>query len=134
MKVFEQAIERLGDDAPELRELLEAELINSAGFDSDVFEVTRSRLGQVDEDALTGTVGRAVMVATLRYFDSRRGVGRERVAALAEPAILGPLLREHALGRDLVRRLGADVRRGGRRGRSLLRGRDGDGRRSAASW
>ena len=31
------------------------------------------------------------MVATLRYFDSRRGVGRERVAALAEPAILGPL-------------------------------------------
>jgi DNA-binding CsgD family transcriptional regulator len=91
VSVFEQAIERLGDDAPELREVLEAELINSAGFDSDVYEVTRSRLGQVDEDALTGDVGRAVMVATLRYFDSRRGVGRERVAALAEPAILGPL-------------------------------------------
>ena len=92
VKVFEQAIERLGDDAPELRELLEAELINSAGFDSDVFEVARSRLGQVDEAALTGTVGRAVMVATLRYFDVRRGVGRERVRALADPAILGPLL------------------------------------------
>ncbi|HEV8099039.1 MAG TPA: LuxR C-terminal-related transcriptional regulator, partial [Gaiellaceae bacterium] len=78
-------------DAPELREVLEAELINSAGFDSDVFEVTRSLLGQVDEGALTGTVGRAVMVATLRYFDARRGVGRERVPALAEPDILGPL-------------------------------------------
>ena len=90
--VFEQAIERLEDEAPELRELLEAELINSAGFDSDVYEVTRSRLGQVDEDALTGNVGRAVMVATLRYFDARRGCGRERVAALAEPDMLGPLL------------------------------------------
>ena len=31
------------------------------------------------------------MVATLRYFDARRGIDRERVAALAEPAILGPL-------------------------------------------
>jgi ATP/maltotriose-dependent transcriptional regulator MalT len=89
--VFEQAIERLEGEGPELRELLEAELINSAGFDSDVFEVARSRLGQVDEDALTGTIGRAVMLATLRYFDTRRGVGRERVAALAEPAVLGPL-------------------------------------------
>jgi len=90
--VFEQGIERLADEEPELRELLEAELINSAGFDSDVFEVARSRLAQVDEDALTGTVGRAVMVATIRYFDVRRGVGRERVQELAEPAILEPLL------------------------------------------
>ena len=83
--VFEQGIERLGDEEPELRELLEAELINSAGFDSDVFEVARSRLAQVDEDALTGTVGRAVMVATLRYFDVRRGVGRERCRRSPSP-------------------------------------------------
>ena len=124
--VFEQAIERLGDDAPELRELLEAELINSAGFDSDVFEVTRSRLGQVDEDALTGTVGRAAMVATLRYFDTRRGVGRERVAALAEPAILGPLCESMPSVAISCAAWALHMRRGRPRARPLLRGRDGD--------
>ncbi|HZE29221.1 MAG TPA: LuxR C-terminal-related transcriptional regulator, partial [Gaiellaceae bacterium] len=90
--VFEQAIERLEGEEPELRELLEAELINSAGFDSDVFEVTRCRLDQVDEEALTGEVGGAVMISTLRYFDARRGVGRERMAALADPSMIGPLV------------------------------------------
>src|SRR6202008_4189227 len=32
--VFEGAIEQLGDQEPELREVLDAELINAAGFDS----------------------------------------------------------------------------------------------------
>ena len=41
-RVFKQAIKHLGGARPELCELLEAELINSAGFDSDVFEITRS--------------------------------------------------------------------------------------------
>ena len=54
--------------------MLEAELINSAGFDSDVIDVSRERRDRIDETKLVGDVGRAVMVATLRYFDSRRGV------------------------------------------------------------
>jgi class 3 adenylate cyclase/DNA-binding CsgD family transcriptional regulator len=92
VRVLEDAIKRLADDEPELRELLEAELINSSGFDSDVIEVARERLVRVDEDALVGEIGGAVMAATLRYFDSRRGVNREAVAALAEPKILGALI------------------------------------------
>ena len=90
--VFEQAMERLEGEEPELRELLEAELINSAGFDSDVYEVTRSRLEQVDEDALTGDVGRAVMIATVRYFEARQGIGYERMSALADPKMVAALI------------------------------------------
>ena len=92
VRIFEQAIERLGDEEPELSEMLEAELINSAGFDSDVFEVSRARFDAADETALQGVIGRAVMVATLRYFDARRGGNRERVRELAEPAMLGALV------------------------------------------
>jgi DNA-binding CsgD family transcriptional regulator len=92
VKVFEDAIARLEGDEPELRDLLEAELINSAGFDSDVFDVTRKRLEEVDEDALTGGVGRAVVVATVRYFEARQGSGRERMAALADPAMIAALI------------------------------------------
>jgi class 3 adenylate cyclase/DNA-binding CsgD family transcriptional regulator len=92
VRIFEHAIERLGDDEPELREMLEAELINSAGFDSDVFEVSRTHIDQADETTLEGDIGRAVMVATLRYFDGRRGRNRERMRELAEPATLGALV------------------------------------------
>ena len=92
VRIFERAVERLGDEEPELREMLEAELINSAGFDSDVFQVSRTRLEQADETTLEGDIGRAVMVATLRYFDARRGCNRERARELAEPATLGALV------------------------------------------
>jgi class 3 adenylate cyclase/DNA-binding CsgD family transcriptional regulator len=92
VRVFEAAIERLGADEPELRQLLEAELINSSGFDSDVIEVSRERLARVEEARLEGTVGRAAMVATLRYFDARRGLNREAVAELAEPRMISALI------------------------------------------
>jgi class 3 adenylate cyclase/DNA-binding CsgD family transcriptional regulator len=91
-RVFKQAIARLDGSEPELRELLEAELINSSGFDSDVFEISKERIARVDEGALVGDVGRAVMVATLRYFDARRGVNREGVAEVAAPKTVAALV------------------------------------------
>jgi len=91
-RILGQAIERLDEGEPELRELLEAELINSSGFDSDVIEVARERLARVDEGGLSGTVGRAVMISTLRYFDARRGVNREGVRELAHPSTVGALI------------------------------------------
>jgi DNA-binding CsgD family transcriptional regulator len=90
--VFKQAIHHLGDGEPELCELLEAELINSAGFDSDVFEISKERIASVDENELVGDVGRAVMIGTLRYFDARRGVNREGAAELAEPKMVAALV------------------------------------------
>src|SRR5204863_6552036 len=92
VRVLENAVERLGEEEPELCQMLEAELINSAGFDSDVIDVSRERRDRIDETKLVGDVGRAVMVATLRYFDSRRGVGRDAVAELAQPQTLGALI------------------------------------------
>jgi len=92
VRVLEDAVDRLGEGEPELRQMLEAELINSAGFDTAVIEVSRKRRERIDESALVGDVGRAVMVATLRYFDARRGVGRDAVRELAQPKTLEALV------------------------------------------
>jgi DNA-binding CsgD family transcriptional regulator len=72
--------------------MLEAELINAAGFDLEVNDVVEKRIARVDEAALEPGVGRAVMVATLRYFDARRGVNREGVRGLADARLLGALI------------------------------------------
>jgi DNA-binding CsgD family transcriptional regulator len=90
--ILEDGIDRLDREEPELRELLESELILSSAFDTDVIDVSRERIARVDESELSGHVGRAVMVATLRYFDSRRGENREAVAALAEPEMMDALI------------------------------------------
>jgi class 3 adenylate cyclase/DNA-binding CsgD family transcriptional regulator len=92
VRVLADAIERLGDTEPELRQVLQAELINSAGFDEQVGDVLHEQRRQVDEDALVGDVGRAVMVATLRYFDAREGRNREAMAKLGEPGIVQSLI------------------------------------------
>ncbi len=90
--VFEDAITRLSDSEPELREMLEAELINSAGFDTAVIDVSRERILRIDEEALVGEVGSAVMRATLRYFDARSGTNRDAVWGLAEPRVIAALV------------------------------------------
>jgi class 3 adenylate cyclase/DNA-binding CsgD family transcriptional regulator len=92
VRVLEEAIERLDDAEPELRELLRAELINSAGFDPDVIDISRKWLAGVDERALVGDVGRAVMVSTLRYFDARRGTNRDAVRELGDPRLVAALV------------------------------------------
>ena len=90
VRVFEDAIERLAGAEPELGETIEAELINSSGFDSDVFDVARGRLAEVGERELTEP-GHAVMLATVRYFEARRGENREAVAKLADAVVLDEL-------------------------------------------
>ena len=86
VQVFEDAIERLGDAAPELRQTIESELFSSAGLNPAFNEAIQARMARVDEDALVG-FGRAAMVATLRYFDARRGEGRDRFGSLADPEL-----------------------------------------------
>jgi DNA-binding CsgD family transcriptional regulator len=90
--VLEEGIDGLDGEQPELRELLESELILSSAFDSEVIDVSRERIARVDVNELAGEVGRAVMVSTLRYFDARRGVNREAMAELAEPRMLDALI------------------------------------------
>ncbi len=90
--VFDDALRGLEDGPADLRNMLEAELINSAGFDPDVIEIADQRIAAVDESALEGELGRAVMLATLRYFDARRGCNRGAVAQLGEPALIHALI------------------------------------------
>jgi class 3 adenylate cyclase/DNA-binding CsgD family transcriptional regulator len=92
VRALEEASERLGEADPELRLMLQAELINSAAFDPSVIDVSRRLLAAVDEADLTGDRGRAVMVATLRYFDARNGVNREAMSELADPRLIGRLI------------------------------------------
>ena len=92
VRVLEEAIYGLGEAEPELRTMLQAELINSAGFDTHVIDVSRRRIAEVDEEDLGSGVGRAVMVATLRYFDARRGTNREAVSELGRPILIGELI------------------------------------------
>ena len=92
VRVLDDAIARLEDSEPELRELLEAELINSAGFDTAVIDVSRERILRIDENALVGEVGSAVMTATLRYFDARSGTNREAVDQVAQPQSIAALI------------------------------------------
>jgi class 3 adenylate cyclase/DNA-binding CsgD family transcriptional regulator len=90
--VFDDAIERLGGGPADLRNMLEAELINAAGFDPEVIEISSNRIARVREEELEDGVGRAVMIATLRYFDARRGVNREAVAELGRPEVVRALI------------------------------------------
>jgi DNA-binding CsgD family transcriptional regulator len=92
VRVFDNAIRSLDHDAGELRNMLEAELINSAGFDPEVIGVSEERIAQVREDELEPGVGRAVMVATLRYFDARRGTNRAAAAELGQPEFVQALI------------------------------------------
>ena len=92
VRVFDDALRALGDGDPNLRNMLEAELINASGFDPEVKDVAEERIQHVDETELEGTVGRAVMVATLRYFDARRGTNREAVRVLGDPAVIDALI------------------------------------------
>jgi class 3 adenylate cyclase/tetratricopeptide (TPR) repeat protein len=91
VRVLEDAIERLDGAEPELGEMIEAELINSAGFDSDVYDVSKGRLAKIGDRELTAEPGHAVMLATVRYFEARRGENREAVARLADAATLDEL-------------------------------------------
>jgi class 3 adenylate cyclase/DNA-binding CsgD family transcriptional regulator len=90
--VFDEAIRKLDGGADDLRNMLEAELINAAGFDAEVIAISDERIAQVREEELVPGPGRAVMIATLRYFDSRRGTNREAFGELGRPEFIQSLI------------------------------------------
>jgi class 3 adenylate cyclase/DNA-binding CsgD family transcriptional regulator len=90
--VLDEALTGLDAADTELRHMLEAELINAAGFDLEVSDIAEERIARVDETALAPGVGRAVVVATLRYFDARRGTNRDAARELGDPAFIDALI------------------------------------------
>ena len=92
VQVFDDAIGNLDGAAGDLRNMLEAELINAAGFDLEVTGISEERIARVHEQELGEGPGRAVMIATLRYFDSRRGSNREAFPQLGRPEFVQSLI------------------------------------------
>jgi DNA-binding CsgD family transcriptional regulator len=92
VRVFDDAIRKLDGGAGDLGNMLEAELINAAGFDPEVIGIADDRIGRVREEDLADGPGRAVMIATLRYFDSRRGANRRAFDELGRPEFIQSLI------------------------------------------
>jgi DNA-binding CsgD family transcriptional regulator len=87
IKVFQDAIGRLGPGQHELRQLLEAEVISSAWWEAELYPAAQELLAKVGaEDASGGPVS-DVLLATLAHHETRRGIDRERTLTLAHRSL-----------------------------------------------
>ncbi len=88
LAVFQQALDELGRMRdPDLSELLVAELISSAWWDSQTFPIAEARIGELDLDTLHGGLGSEILLATMAHYEYRRGLDRERAVELARRAL-----------------------------------------------
>jgi DNA-binding NarL/FixJ family response regulator len=74
-------------EAPELHELLVAELISSAWWRPESNAVALTRLGDLDVDGLHGGRGTEILLATMAHHEYRLGVDRARAVGLARRAL-----------------------------------------------
>ena len=58
---------------PDLSELLVAELISSAWWDSQTFPIAEARIGELDLDTLHGGLGSEILLATMAHYEYRPG-------------------------------------------------------------
>jgi DNA-binding CsgD family transcriptional regulator len=94
--VLRQAIGGLGQDQPDLRDLLEAVFLNFAVLDYENHPMADEQFASVREERLHGGLGAAVMRAVLANYHARGGRSRERSVALAVRALQDGLLRQPA--------------------------------------
>jgi DNA-binding CsgD family transcriptional regulator len=94
-----QVSETLGDDDPDLRERVDAEIIGVARWLSDSYPLAAELLGAIDEAALTGGGGTAQLLAVLAVDEAVRCGSRERAVRRARRALaMGVLRDEEAIG------------------------------------
>jgi DNA-binding CsgD family transcriptional regulator/tetratricopeptide (TPR) repeat protein len=94
VKVLRQALGEVagaGTD-PELERVLEAVLVQSSLFESEVYEEARRRLHRVRENPDDGTEGGKMLVALLAYHDARAGAPADEVVEWARRALAGGTL------------------------------------------
>jgi ATP/maltotriose-dependent transcriptional regulator MalT len=89
----------LGDDDPDLRERLDAEIVGVARWLSDSYPIAAERLAAVDEAELFGGGGSAQLLATLAVDEAVRCGSREHALRRARQALaMGVLEDEEAIG------------------------------------
>jgi hypothetical protein len=87
VEVLQAAIGVLGGRRPELGQLLEATLINTASMDLDRHAMAVERIAHVQERTLGAGPGPAMMRVVLAFHDAWVGRARERCVALAVAAL-----------------------------------------------
>ena len=88
LAVFERALGEVDRERdPDLYELLLAELISSAWWDTRTYPIAEAAIGELDLDALHGGLGSEILLATMAHYESRLALHRERAVELARRAL-----------------------------------------------
>jgi len=88
LAVFERALGEVDRERdPDLYELLLAELISSAWWNTRTFPIAEAAIGELDLDALHGGLGSEILLATMAHYESRRALHREHAIELARRAL-----------------------------------------------
>jgi DNA-binding CsgD family transcriptional regulator/tetratricopeptide (TPR) repeat protein len=87
IEIFAAAIEQLGAEQHELRQLLQAELIGAGWWEPELYPPVQRLLGEVSAQELRGDSLSEALLAALAVYELRRGLDRERTIALAERSL-----------------------------------------------
>jgi tetratricopeptide (TPR) repeat protein len=88
LAVFERALGEVDRERDaDLYELLLAELISSAWWNTRTFPIAEAAIGELDLDALHGGLGSEILLATIAHYESRRALHREQAIELARRAL-----------------------------------------------
>jgi DNA-binding CsgD family transcriptional regulator len=88
LAVFQQALDEMNPERdPDLYELLLAELISSAWWDAQTYPIAEAAIAELDLDALHGSLGSEILLATMAQYEYRLGLHRELAIELAMRAL-----------------------------------------------
>ena len=92
LDVFRDAIECLPEEARDLRERLEAEVISSAWWEPEFLPIAVEHLDGIRVDELSGGLGSRMLLASLGFMGARRGLEREESVEYARRSLAGGML------------------------------------------
>ena len=96
IEVLRTAIDRAGEEYPDLREQATADLINASWTDAEFLPTAKELLAAVRDEQLVGGPGSDMLHATLAHIEVRNGVDRARAGALARQALASGSLENHS--------------------------------------
>ena len=92
LDVFRSAIDGLPEEARDLRERLEAEVISSAWWETEFLPIAVEHLDRIRVDELSGSLGSRMLLASLAFMGARSGLEREQSVEYARRSLDGGIL------------------------------------------